>query len=147
MNCGYKAYRREAFASLRLYGELHRFIPVLLKQNGYTMTEVAVNHKPRVNGHSKFGHGRLLSGLLDFLTVLFVTNYLNQPMRVFGTLGLMSGFLGSAISFYMAALWTMGLGPVGTRPLFLVGIMLLLASLQFISMGFIGEMIRYYKEE
>ena len=149
-NCGYKAYRRNVVQNLRLYGELHRFIPVLAAWKNYRITEVPVTHHPRLSGKSKFGAGRLHRGLLDFITVLFLTRYVQQPLHLFGLLGLLSIALGSFINMYLGSLWLarwVGLAeiaPIGTRPLFLVGILAIIFGVQLLSIGLIGEMIRFF---
>jgi glycosyltransferase involved in cell wall biosynthesis len=140
-NCGFKAYRRTVITDLQLYGELHRFIPVLAKQRGFRITEVRVEHQPRRFGKSKFGAKRLGHGLLDFIQVLFLTDYLRRPLRLFGSIGLLFFGVGLLISLYMTILWALEI-PIGTRPLLILGVLLLITGLQFISTGLIGEMIR-----
>lgn len=152
-NCGMKAYRYTALKGLRLYGELHRFIPVLVAQQGHTITEIAVNHRPRYAGVSKFGHSRLLRGLLDFVTVIFLTRYLNAPVQLFGVVGLVFGGIGAFISTYFALLWAfrlvglMDVAPIGDRPLFAVGIFLIMAGINLLGVGLIGEMVRHFHAE
>jgi glycosyltransferase involved in cell wall biosynthesis len=142
-NCGFKAYTREAGEHLRrrLYGDLHRFTPALLHSAGFRITELPVRHEPRRFGHSKFGSGRLVRGLLDLLTVLLLTRYRSRPLHFFGAIGLGLGMLGAAGLVYLTALWFLGLGPIGDRPLLLFSILSTLAGLQFIGVGLIGEMI------
>ncbi len=149
-NCGYKAYRREVVENLNLYGELHRFIPVLAAWQGFTVSEIQVKHRPRQAGRSKFGAGRLLRGFLDFGTVLFLTRYLKQPMHLFGLAGVAALSAGALLHLYFAALWFIraaGLAdvpPIGTRPLFAIAVLALLFGMQLIAVGLIGEMIRFY---
>lgn len=149
-NCGYKAYRREVVDSLKLYGELHRFIPVLAVWQGFRVTEQEVQHRPRYAGQSKFGASRLLKGLLDFVTVLFLTKYLKQPLHLFGLAGMLSILLGVMANVYLAVLWlirSVGLAdipPIGTRPLFLVAILAIIFGVQLVSIGLVGEMIRFF---
>lgn len=149
-NCGYKVYRREALDSIRLYGDLHRFIPVLVAWNGFTVAELPVNHRPRLHGQSKYGAGRLLRGLVDFMMVLFLIRYLKNPLRLFGLAGLVSLTIGGIITSYLAALWlggTVGLieaEAIGTRPLLSGGIFALLFGAQLIAIGLLGEMVRYF---
>ncbi|MEJ2558305.1 MAG: glycosyltransferase family 2 protein [Anaerolineae bacterium] len=104
-NCGFKAYRRAVTDSVKLYGELHRFIPVLAYQHGFRIAELPVQHHPRRAGVSKYGAGRLLKGFLDFGIVLFLTTYLKRPLHLFGTVGLTVFGLGSLINLYLAFLW------------------------------------------
>jgi glycosyltransferase involved in cell wall biosynthesis len=142
-NCGFKAYRREALSRLRLYGELHRYIPALLGAQGFRVTEIEVLHHPRRFGQSKYGLGRIPRGLLDLLTVLFLTQYARRPLHLFGGVGLLSFLLGSACLGYLTVLWFLGHRPIGTRPLFLGGIMLLLLGAQILSLGLIGELVTH----
>jgi glycosyltransferase involved in cell wall biosynthesis len=150
-NCGFKAYRRSVTDLVRLYGELHRFIPVLAYQQGFRIAELPVQHRPRLAGASKYGAKRLLRGLLDFVTVLFLTTYLKRPLHLFGVLGLATFGVGSLINLYLAILWLMrevggvaGIAPIGTRPLFMVGVLAMILGVQLISIGLLGEMLRYF---
>jgi len=142
-NCGFKAYSSELKddLQLRLYGELHRFIPVLAWQRGFKVTEIPVIHRPRRFGKSKFGSKRLLNGYLDFIQVLFLTTYLQRPLRLFGTIGTIFFGLGLLIGLHMFWLWLNHIG-IGTRPLLSFGVLLLITGIQFISMGLVGEMLR-----
>jgi len=142
-NCGFKAYRREALGRLQLYGELHRYIPALLGAQGFRVAEIEVRHHPRRSGHSKYGLARIPRGFLDLLTVLFLTQYARRPLHLFGGLGLLSSLLGAASLAYLTALWFLGQRPIGTRPLFLGGIMLLLLGAQVLSLGLLGELITH----
>ncbi|MEM8531562.1 MAG: glycosyltransferase family 2 protein [Chloroflexota bacterium] len=142
-NCGFKAYTRDVVRHLDLYGEQHRFIPVLVKQRGFRVGEVAVKHQPRRFGKSKFGTKRLGNGYLDFLQVLFLTSYLRQPLRLFGMLGTLLAMLGVLVCFYLTVLWFVGDRPIGDRPLLTLGVLLVISGLQFIFTGFIGEMVRH----
>ena len=140
-NCGFKAYHHEVVADLRIYGELHRFIPVLARQRGFRVTETPVEHRPRRFGKSKFGTKRLGHGLLDFIQVLFLTGYLRRPLRLFGAIGAAFLALGILISLYLTWLW-LNSTPIGTRPLLTLGVLLVITGLQFISTGLVGEMLR-----
>lgn len=142
-NCGFKAYTREAADYLRhrLYGDLHRFTPALLHSAGFRITELPIRHEPRRFGRSKYGTGRLMRGLLDLLTVLLLTRYRSRPLHFFGGIGLGIGALGALGLIYLTALWFLGLGPIGDRPLLLFSMLAALAGLQFIGVGLIGEMI------
>lgn len=141
-NCGFKAYRAEALEDLSLYGELHRFIPVLLHWRGFRVGEVAVNHRARRFGKSKFGAGRLFKGALDLATVILNTRYQTRPLHVFALAGTMLGAAGFAILSYLTALWFAGAGPIGDRPLFFLGILLAVSSLQFFTVGLLAEFIQ-----
>jgi glycosyltransferase involved in cell wall biosynthesis len=142
-NCGFKAYSHEVVADLRLYGELHRFIPVLAQQRGFRVGEVPVAHRRRRFGKSKFGARRLGRGYLDFIQVLFLTSYLRRPLRLFGAVGTLFMALGLLICSYMALLWFQGHRPIGDRPLLTLGVLLLITGFQFISTGLVGEMLRH----
>jgi glycosyltransferase involved in cell wall biosynthesis len=143
MNCGFKAYTREVVENLRLYGELHRFVPVLAAQRGFRVTEVPVRHERRRFGRSKFGARRFGRGFLDFIQVLFLTTYLRYPLRLFGTIGTAFAVIGFGICAYMAILWLEGRRPIGDRPLLTLGVLLLITGLQFVSTGLVGEMLRH----
>ncbi len=141
-NCGYKAYRAEALDDLSLYGELHRFIPVLLHWRGYRIGEVPVNHHPRRFGRSKYGASRLLKGGLDFLGVMLNTRFATRPLHVFGGAGLIFGLCGFGILAYLTVLWLVGMGPIGNRPLLFFGMLLVMTAFQFITIGLLGEFIQ-----
>jgi glycosyltransferase involved in cell wall biosynthesis len=142
-NCGFKAYRRPVTEEVKLYGELHRFVPVLASLKGFRIAEVKVVHRPRRAGRSKYGNiGRLGRGLLDFLTVIFLTTYLKRPLHLFGTAGIAIFLAGFVINTYMAYLRFFLDQAIGTRPLLLLGILAMLIGLQMISMGLLGEMLR-----
>lgn len=141
-NCGFKAYRAEAVEDLHLYGELHRFIPVLLHWRGFKVGEIVVNHRAREFGKSKYGAGRLFKGALDLLTVILNTRFQTRPLHVFGGAGAIMGAAGVAILFYLSALWFAGAGPIGNRPLLFLGILLAISSLQFFTVGLLAEFIQ-----
>lgn len=144
-NCGFKAYRREVVEELKLYGELHRFIPVLAYWKGYRIAELEVEHHPRKFGRSKYGAGRMFKGMLDFLTVLFLTRYMQRPLQLFGVIGLLLWALGGLGFVYLLILKALGQsifqshGPL----LFLSGIFIVSGILLFM-MGLVGEMLRHY---
>jgi glycosyltransferase involved in cell wall biosynthesis len=150
-NCGFKVYRRAVSDSVRLYGELHRFIPVLAYQQGFRIAEVPVQHHPRRAGASKYGARRYVKGFLDFGTVLFLTTYLKRPLHLFGAAGLAVFGVGMLINLYLAFLWLLrevggrtDIGPIGTRPLLIVGVLAVILGIQLISIGLLGEMLRYF---
>ncbi len=143
LNCGFKAYRREVVQDLKLYGELHRFIPVLAHWRGYRVTEQKVVHRARQYGQSKYGFERLGRSFLDFGMVLFLTYYLKRPMHLFGTLGALLFFFGFAIGVYLTGLWVLGEG-IGWRPLLFLGILAMVVGVQMASIGLLGEMIRNF---
>jgi glycosyltransferase involved in cell wall biosynthesis len=144
-NSGYKAYRREVVDELRLYGELHRFIPALAAWRGFRVDEVPVHHRPRRFGRSKYGSARFWRGSLDLLTVLFLTRYTRRPLHLFGSLGLVAWGVGGAVNVYLAALWLAGVRPIGNRPLLAFGILGMLVGLQFFCLGLLSELILSYQ--
>jgi glycosyltransferase involved in cell wall biosynthesis len=139
-NCGFKAYRAEAVHNLPMYGELHRYVPVLVAARGFRVGEMVVKHNPRRSGVSKYGVKRYAKGFFDLLTVILNTRYRSRPLHLFGLFGLAAGGLGVAILAYMTVLRFLGYG-IGTRPLFFLGILLLVLGVQLVSTGLLGEMI------
>ncbi len=146
MNCGLKAYRAEVVRSLVLYGELHRFIPVLAHEQGYRVAELPVNHRPREHGRSRYGLERYLRGFLDLLTVSFMGRYRHRPLHLFGGLGLLLGGLGVAILAYLTVVKLTG-HAIGQRPLLTLGVLLVVVGMQFFTLGLISEMITSHHEE
>lgn len=150
-NCGLKCFRREVAAEIRLYGELHRFIPVLAHARGFKVTELAVRHRPRRFGQSKFGFRRFLRGFLDLLTVKFLTGFGQRPQHMLGAVGLVFFALGSLGLVYLAVVWLLtnlpphlGYDPIGTRPLLAYSVASLLLGAQLLSLGFLAELIVAY---
>jgi len=139
-NCGLKVYRKAAAKSLELYGEMHRYTPVLAFRNGFMVGEKAVNHRSRKHGQSKYGLARFFRGYTDLITVLFLGRYSYRPLHFFGGIGTLLSLTGFVINIYLSILWIGG-ESIGGRPLLLMGVFLMLAGLQFISMGLLGEMI------
>jgi glycosyltransferase involved in cell wall biosynthesis len=147
MNCGFKAYRRELIDDLKLYGELHRFIPVLAARRGFRVTEVKVKHHPRKFGKSKFGARRFLRGFLDLLMVVFLVSYMRTPLRLFGSLGILSTLAGIGVDLYVVLDRFLPFGshqPIHNRPLLFVGILLIVFGISFILTGLQSEMIRHF---
>jgi glycosyltransferase involved in cell wall biosynthesis len=144
MNCGFKAYRRELIEELKLYGELHRFIPVMAAQRGFRVTEVPVRHHPRTYGKSKFGARRFLRGFLDLLTVLFLTTYIRTPLRLFGPLGFATFFAGFAIDLWVVLNRLVNNDPIHNHPILYLGIVLMIIGVQFVLTGLQSEMIRHF---
>ena len=146
MNCGLKAYRAEVVRGMPLYGELHRFIPVLAQFRGFRVAELPVNHRAREHGHSRYGVERYLRGFLDLLTVSFIGRYRHRPLHLFGGLGLILGLFGLAILVYLTVVKVLG-HAIGERPLLTLGVLLVVVGLQFFSLGLISEMLTSQHEE
>ena len=143
-NCGFKAYRREVLDEVTLYGELHRFVPVLAFERGFKVSEIVVHHRARKFGQSKYGIARFIKGLLDLLTVHFLSRYGQRPLHVLGALGLAMLALGSAGLAYMASLWVLGYRPIGDRPLLFYSGTLLGVGTQLVCLGVLAEMVTAY---
>ena len=146
MNCGLKAYRAEVVHNLVLYGELHRFIPVLAYEQGYRVAELPVNHRPREHGRSRYGMERYLRGFLDLLTVSFMGRYRHRPLHLFGGLGLLLGGSGVVLLVYLTIVKLTG-HAIGQRPLLTLGVLLVVVGMQFFTLGLISEMITSHHEE
>ena len=146
MNCGLKAYRAEVVRGLRLYGELHRFIPVLAHHRGFRIAELPVNHRPREHGSSRYGLERYLRGFLDLLTVSFIGRYRHRPLHLFGGLGLSLSLAGIGILAYLTIEKALG-HAIGQRPLLILGVLLVVVGLQVFSLGLITELITSHHEE
>jgi len=141
-NCGLKAYRAEVIKNIYVYGELHRYIPMLAKKEGFTrITEKVVKHHPRKYGKTKFGLSRFMNGFLDLVTISFVQKYLQRPMHFFGTLGVLLLLIGSGINIYIAYIKLVLGKAIGDRPLLFLGILLMVLGVQLFSTGLLGEMI------
>ena len=139
-NCGFKVYRREVTEALEVYGELHRFMPALAHWRGFRVGELAVHHRARRFGRSKFGASRFVNGFLDLMSAAFISTSALKPLHVFGRVGLMFLVIGAGIGVYFVVLWAGG-EPLRVRPLMLFGAGLVLVGIQFILMGLLGEMI------
>ena len=139
-NCGLKAYKNKVVKALDLYGGMHRYTPALAAQKGFSVTEIPVNHRPRKFGVTKYGGSRIFHGFYDLLTVMFLGKYLSRPLHFFGTIGLILLSLGFVINVYLTLGWFNGVW-IGNRPIFFLGILLLIVGVQFFSMGLTGELI------
>jgi glycosyltransferase involved in cell wall biosynthesis len=145
--CTLKAMRREVASHLRLYGEMHRFIPAIAYERGARIAEMKVRHRPRLRGITKYGIGRTFRVILDLLTVKFLISYSTRPAHVFGPLGAASVGLGFAIGIYLSVQKFIYDQDIGSRPLLLLGVLLIFIGFQFITMGLLGEMLaRTYHE-
>ncbi len=159
-NCGMKACRAEVLREIRLYGELHRFIPVLAAARGFRVGEIVIAHRPRRFGSSKYGVWRFLKGFLDLLTVKFLTGYGQRPQHMLGGLGLVSFLLGSLGLLYLTVIWLINnigyanvpeaqrpLLPLHDRPLLIYSVAALLLGAQMMSIGFLAELITAYQSK
>jgi glycosyltransferase involved in cell wall biosynthesis len=140
-NCGLKAARTEVYRRVPLYGELHRYIPALAHQSGYKVRELAVNHRPREHGKSKYGFERYVRGAIDLLTVMTITKYGRRPAHLFGGIGLLSAFIGFVTLAYLTIVKLFGGQAIGDRPLLMLGILLVILGVQLISIGLIAEIV------
>jgi glycosyltransferase involved in cell wall biosynthesis len=148
-NCGFKVYRAEVLREVGIYGELHRFVPVLAHARGFRVGEMEVNHRPRRHGHSKYGFARFFKGFLDLLTVAFLTRFRQRPLHVFGGTGLGLLALGLLGMIYLAGVWLAGgwlpeYRPIGNRPMLLYSIAFLVVGVQLFSLGVLAELLTAY---
>ncbi|MDP2605106.1 MAG: glycosyltransferase family 2 protein [Deltaproteobacteria bacterium] len=145
--CTLKAMRQDIAKNLKLYGEMHRFIPAIAFERGARIAELKVNHRPRLRGQSKYGITRTLRVVLDLMTVKFMISYSTRPSHVFGPIGILSGLSGFLIAIYLTIQkWVYDL-EIGGRPLLLLAILLIFIGFQFVTMGLLGEMLaRTYHE-
>ncbi len=145
--CSLKAYRRDVIKNLKLYGEMHRFIPAVASWYGVRIAEVETTHHPRLRGKSKYGISRTMKVVLDLITVKFLQSFSTKPLQFFGPIGLFSGALGFFISLYLSLDKIFSGKDIGGRPLLLLGALLIIVGIQFIGMGLLGEMmVRVYHE-
>ncbi|MCG9884620.1 MAG: glycosyltransferase [Cyanobacteria bacterium] len=145
--CSLKAYRAELVADMRLYGELHRFLPALAQMEGARITDIPVRHHARKFGESKYGLGRTFRVVMDLLTIWFMRKFLTRPMHVFGVLGMGLTAVGFLVSLYLAVLKLAFGMEIGDRPLLILGMVMMLMGLQFFSFGLLAEvMMRTYHE-
>jgi glycosyltransferase involved in cell wall biosynthesis len=143
-NCGFKVYRHEVLDEVGIYGELHRFVPVLAHAKGFRVAEIVVRHRARQFGSSKYGVTRFIKGLLDLLTVRFLTRFGQRPLHVMGASGLGLLVLGMGGLLYLALVWIFGYGPIGNRPLLVYSASLLIVGTQLVSLGILAELVTSY---
>lgn len=141
-NCGLKVYKKEVVKELNIYGELHRFIPVIAHNLGFSVSEASVKHQPRKYGKSKYGIGRIPKGFLDFMTILFLTNYATRPLHLFGLIGALLFGAGFISGLYLTYLRLSGV-TIGNRPLLFLTMLLIVSGFQFIFTGLLAEMLLY----
>ena len=142
-NCGFKAYRKEVVKSIDVYGELHRYIPVLAKYKGFKVAEITVEHRKREFGKSKYGFERYLRGFFDFLTIRLITKYRKSPIYFFGSIGILTFLAGMAINIYLVYIKYFLVSSISNRPILFLGVLLSVIGIQFISIGLIGELFIY----
>ncbi len=140
-NSGIKLYRKEVLDRIDLVGEMHRFMTVMAHWEGFRVTEIPVQHHPRRSGRSKYGARRLLKGFFDFLTLLLTTRYNLRPLHLFGAVGTAFFLTGFGALSYLTVLWFLGLGPIGSRPLLFLGLLLIMVGVQLVSTGLLAELI------
>lgn len=140
-NCGLKAYRSDVVKSINVYGELHRYIPVLANWNGYRVSEIVVKHQARRYGKTKFGISRFFKGFVDLITVVFTTRYIRRPMHLFGFLGFLSFLAGILVNGYLTYEKLVLDRWISNRPLLFLGILLIIVGIQFFSVGLLGEIM------
>jgi len=141
-NCPFKAYKNEVVKNIVLYGELHRYIPVFAHWNGYRIAEIPVKNYERKFGFTKYSTGRILQGFMDLITVKFMSSYQLHPLHLFGTFGAIFVALGGLAGLYLTYLWVLGQG-IGSRPLLMLAVLMMVLGVQFASMGLIAEMITH----
>lgn len=141
-NCGFKAYRAETAKSLEIYGDRHRYLPALAHWDGYRVTEIPVPHHARKYGKSKYGFSKFFNGVFDMLTLLFLKRYLRSPLHFFGMIGFLLILIGSSILGYFGIEWIIT-GTMHIRPLTLLSVGALIVGIQFLSFGFLAEMLTH----
>jgi glycosyltransferase involved in cell wall biosynthesis len=145
--CSLKVFKAEIVKPLRLYGEMHRFLPAIASELGVTIVEQEVNHRPRIHGASKYGLGRTVRVILDLMTVKFLLSYATRPLQIFGLLGIIMGGIGALVTGWLAYLRLFGHQSIANRPLLLFGILLVFTGVQLITLGLLAEMqVRTYHE-
>jgi len=140
-NSGLRVARREVYDAVPLYGELHRYVPALAHAGGFKVTEIAVNHRPRTYGKSKYGLERYVRGALDLLTVVSITRFGRRPSHLLGGFGLLFGFAGTVILLYLLGVWIFTSEAIGTRPLLQLGILLEMLAVQLVGLGLLAELV------
>ncbi len=141
MNCGFKAFRGDIARNLRLYGDMHRYIPAVVSNLGYRVSEVSVQHRERKFGKSKYGLSRLLAGFFDLVTLLFMRKFFDRPMHFFGLFGMGSAGIGLMVLVYLSYLRLVLDETIGNRPLLFLGILLVVVGFQLLSLGLLGELV------
>jgi glycosyltransferase involved in cell wall biosynthesis len=146
-NCGLKMYRREVVKNMHVYGDMHRYLPVIAHRSGFRVTELAVRHRPRQHGVSKFGMARFTRGAFDLMTITFLTRYRMRPLHLFGLLGLLTFGSGSLLTLYLAYERLVRHIFLSNRPILFLGVLLIIVGMQFFSIGLLGEMITSQRKD
>jgi len=146
LNCGLKAYKKEVIETIDLVGGMHRFMPILATWQGFKITETPVSNRPRKYGQAKYGPERALKGILDLTTIIFFNKYAKRPLRLFGTLGIISFITGFTFGIRLTYLRILG-EKIGDRPLLILAVLLIVLGVQFFSLGLLGEMLAKNKKE
>ncbi len=141
MDCCYKGYKRQAVKQLHLFGDMHRYIPAIIADLGFVVSEIKVKHRARKFGKSKYGFKRLFNGLYDFMTLLFLRRFTDRPMHFFGLYGLLLSFIGLVILLYLSWIKIFQGALIGGRPLLFLGVLLLFIGAQSFSLGCLGELL------
>lgn len=144
INCGLKTYRRAVVEELSIYGDLYRFIPIIAHNEGFRVTELPVNHRPRIHGKSKYGFSRFIRGLLDLFTVTFLNKFVKRPLHLFGTWGLLAIVVGLGLGVYLGVVHFTEGNTSRHQPLLIVMVVLIIAGIQLVSTGLVGELLTYY---
>jgi glycosyltransferase involved in cell wall biosynthesis len=148
INCGFKCYRREVLDEVMVYGEQHRYIPVLASYRGFRLGEIQVEHAPRTHGRSRYGMSRIFGGTFSLLTVILLSRYTNKPLHFFGFLGMLLGVAGAVIDGYLVFERVVFKEWLSNRPLLIIGTLLIIVGVQFILFGLLAEMIAFsYRRE
>jgi glycosyltransferase involved in cell wall biosynthesis len=148
LNCGFKCIRREVLDEVMVYGERHRFIPVLASYRGFRLGEVKIDHAPRAHGSSRYGIERVLGGMFSLLTIILMTRYTNKPLHFFGFLGSLLFLIGFVIDFYLIALRILESQWLSNRPILIIGTLLIIVGVQLVLFGLLAEMIAFsYRRE
>lgn len=148
INCGFKCYKREVLDEVMVYGERHRYIPVLASYRGFRLGEVKIDHAPRAHGASRYGLERVIGGVFSLLTVILMTRYTNKPLHFFGVMGLFLAGIGSAIDLYLITMRVFFNQWLSNRPILIIGTLLIIVGVQFVLFGLLAEMVAFsYRRE
>jgi glycosyltransferase involved in cell wall biosynthesis len=148
-NCGLKAYRKIVVQNINVYGEMHRYIPVLANWKGFSVSETVVKHHPRRYGKTKFGISRFFKGFVDLITVIFTTRYIKRPMHLFGFVGFLVALIGIVINLFLTyeLLFVHPHPPIANRPIFFLGILTIIVGVQFFAIGLLGEIMVHNSQD